>query len=107
MILMPVLCLRCHTDPVMKGDKTKVQISNTTPNRNPPFTGTRWQVTEIGPDAVTLRCLGALEGPRFRDGRTQNGSVGLAANTNPPFTGTRWRVRSYPVCIDEPCGDCQ
>src|SRR5215510_8497168 len=26
MILMPVLCLRCHTNPVMKGDKTKVHI---------------------------------------------------------------------------------
>jgi hypothetical protein len=26
MILMLVLCLRCHTDQVMKGDKTKVHI---------------------------------------------------------------------------------
>jgi hypothetical protein len=76
------------------------------PNRNPPFSGTRWEVAEIGPDQVTLRCLGAVDGPRFLDGRTQNGSVGLAANTDPPFSGTRWRVRSYPVCIDEPCGDC-
>jgi len=77
------------------------------PNRNPPFSGTRWEAAEVAPDQVTLRCLGAIEGPRFLDGRTQNGSVGLAANTNPPFTGTRWRVKSYPVCIDEPCGDCQ
>ena len=25
----------------------------------------------------------------------------------PPFGGTKWRVRSYPVCIDKPYGDCQ
>jgi len=76
------------------------------PNRNPPFTGTRWEVVEVGPDLVNLRCLGSIEGPRMLDGRTQDGSVGLAPNTNAPFTGTKWRVRSYPVCIDEPCGDC-
>ena len=29
---------------------------------------------------------------KFLDGRTQNGTVGLAPHTNPPFTGTRWEV---------------
>jgi hypothetical protein len=29
---------------------------------------------------------------RFLDGRTQDGSVGLAPNTDPPFTGTHWSV---------------
>jgi hypothetical protein len=29
---------------------------------------------------------------RFLDGRTQNGTVGLAPHTNPPFTGTRWEA---------------
>ena len=76
------------------------------PNRNPPFSGTRWEVTEVGPDEVHLRCLGTIEGSRMLDGRTQGGSVRLAPNTNAPFTGTKWRVKSYPVCIDEPCGDC-
>jgi hypothetical protein len=28
MILIRVLCLRCHTDQVMKGDKTKAQRSS-------------------------------------------------------------------------------
>ena len=41
---------------------------------------------------VALKCLGNIEGPRFLDGRTGNGTVGLAANTDPPFTGTRWLV---------------
>jgi hypothetical protein len=44
-------------------------------------------------DHITLECfLGTVPGPRFLDGRTQDGTVGLAANTNPPFTGTRWEV---------------
>jgi hypothetical protein len=30
---------------------------------------------------------------RFLDGRTQDGTVGLAPHTNPPFTGTRWEVK--------------
>lgn len=30
MLLMPVLCLRCYTDAVMQGDKTKGHICNTT-----------------------------------------------------------------------------
>src|SRR5262245_45823445 len=62
----------------------------------PPFSGTRWNVTEagqLGEGLITLRCLGDIEGRRFLDGRTQNGTVGLAPNTAPPFSGTRWRVR--------------
>jgi hypothetical protein len=76
------------------------------PNRNAPFSGTRWEVAEIDPDKVHLRCLGTIEGSRMLDGRTQNGSVDLAPNTNAPFTGAKWRVKSCPVCIDELCGDC-
>jgi hypothetical protein len=43
-------------------------------------------------EIITLKCLGDKPGPRYLDGRTQNGTVGLAPNTNPPFTGTKWRV---------------
>ena len=43
-------------------------------------------------NVVKFRCLGNIEGPRFLDGRTANGTVGLAANTGPSFTGTRWTV---------------
>jgi hypothetical protein len=39
-----------------------------------------------------LECLGHLEGPRFLDGRTHDGTVALAPHTNKPFTGTLWKV---------------
>jgi hypothetical protein len=42
--------------------------------------------------SVCLKCLGSIEGPRFLDGNTSNGIVGLAPNTNEPFSGTRWTV---------------
>jgi carbonic anhydrase len=43
---------------------------------------------------MTFECLGDLDDSRFRflDGRTENGSVGLAPSTDDPFTGTRWEV---------------
>jgi hypothetical protein len=43
-------------------------------------------------EIITLECLGDKAGPRYLDGRTHNGTVGLAPHTNPPYTGTRWRV---------------
>jgi hypothetical protein len=43
-------------------------------------------------DIITLKCLGDKPGPRYLDGRTQDGTVGLAPHTNPPYTGTKWRV---------------
>jgi hypothetical protein len=42
---------------------------------------------------VALRCEGSVEGNRFLDGRTLEGSAALAPNTDvPPFTGTWWRT---------------
>jgi hypothetical protein len=42
---------------------------------------------------VSLQCAGAGPEPnRFLDGRTADGSVGLAPSTDPPFSGTRWIV---------------
>src|SRR5688500_3664806 len=43
-------------------------------------------------DEIVLFCLGHLNGPRWLDGRTHDGTVGLAPRTTAPFTGTRWRV---------------
>ena len=43
-------------------------------------------------DTVHLVCLGNIPGPTFLDGRTGDGSVGLAPSTDDPFTGTRWRA---------------
>ena len=41
---------------------------------------------------VVIRCLGNIEGPRWLDGRTADGTVGLAPDTHPPYTGARWQV---------------
>lgn len=49
------------------------------------------QVLSAG-NHVSLRCLGNIPGPRFLNGRTANGTVGLAPNLGPEFTGTEWRV---------------
>ena len=50
------------------------------------------QVLKAG-NNVSLRCLGNIPGPlRYLDGRTANGTVGLAPNLTPKFTGTKWRV---------------
>jgi hypothetical protein len=73
------------------------------PNVKQPFTGTHWRVHAVdanNPDIVALECLGNVPGPRYLDGRTGDGSVGLAPNTNPPYSGTRWEARIYPVRID-------
>lgn len=61
----------------------------------PPFSGTRWKITEQSPGVVTIECLGDFKNPnrRFLDGRTQDGVLLLAPSTDPPFTGTRWGTR--------------
>jgi len=73
------------------------------PNTEKQFSGTRWQIVRLdqnNPDIVALKCLGAIEGPRWLDGRTRDGSVGLAPRTDPPFTGTKWEIHAYPVAFD-------
>jgi hypothetical protein len=60
-----------------------------------PFTGTRWLVRpapSASSSSVALECLGHIDGPRFLDGRTEDGTVGLASSTDEPFSGTRWEV---------------
>ena len=41
---------------------------------------------------VSLRCLGNVNGPRYLDGRTADGSVGLAPDLSKKFSGTKWHV---------------
>lgn len=42
---------------------------------------------------VSLRCLGHIPGPlQYLDGRTRDGTVGLAPNLTKKYTGTKWRV---------------
>jgi len=53
-------------------------------------------------DYITLECLGDKPGPRYLDGRTHNGTVGLAPHTNPPYTGTRWHLTTNSRNVRNP-----
>ncbi|GAA6622674.1 hypothetical protein [Scytonema sp. NUACC26] len=41
---------------------------------------------------ISLECLGDKLGPRYLDGRTKDGTVGLAPSFGGMYTGTKWRV---------------
>jgi hypothetical protein len=69
------------------------------PHVDLPFSGAHWEVIDDGPGRVMRRCLGLIDGPRFLDGRTADGTVGLAPSTDPPFSGTHWQVVD-PLPID-------
>jgi hypothetical protein len=58
----------------------------------PVFTGTRWDIIAAGQGTFNLKNRGAIDGPPWLDGRTDNGTVGLAPTTGGGFTGTRWRL---------------
>ena len=93
-----VVALKCLGDiagPRWLDGRTADGTVGLAPNRNEPFTGTRWQVLQVGydyPNIVVLKCLGDIEGPRWLNGRTAEGTVGVAPTTEPPFTGTKWEV---------------
>src|SRR5262245_39397771 len=47
------------------------------PHKDRPFTGARWKIVEAdenNPRIVRLKCLGDIEGPRWLDGRTHDGT---------------------------------
>ena len=72
----PLLGASCVT-------KTGLAYRNTHCTENPNLSGTRWRMRNVGPHAsgkpfVTLECLGHLPGNRWLDGRTAEGTVGLA-----------------------------
>jgi hypothetical protein len=88
-------CLGNIEGPRWLNGRTASGTAGLAPNTYKPFTGTRWQVVQMddsNPNIVALKCLGDIEGPRWLDGRTANGTVGLASTTEPPFTGTKWEV---------------
>jgi hypothetical protein len=69
----------------------RLQLSGTTAGV---FTGTHWQCSENPDGTFTFACAGAIQGARYLDGHTQDGTVGLAGDTLvPPFSGTKWRVQ--------------
>jgi hypothetical protein len=61
-----------------------------TPSRTPVSVATK-DLLKDG-DVVALKCLGHIEGPRWLDGRTGNGTVGLAPQLGGAYTGTKWQV---------------
>jgi hypothetical protein len=93
-----VVALKCLGDidgPRWLDGRTADGTAGLAPNTNKPFTGTRWQVLQVSyhnPYIIILRCLGGLQAAGWLDGRTADGTVGVAATKQPPFTGTRWEV---------------
>jgi hypothetical protein len=57
-------------------------------------TSTRWKAHAMGNDVYAFECLGGGPGASlvWLDGRTQDGTVGLAPNTTERYSGTRWKV---------------
>ena len=43
-------------------------------------------------DKIFLECLGNIEGNRWLDGHTENGTVDLAPDTSGGYPGTEWEV---------------
>ncbi|BAY91214.1 MULTISPECIES: hypothetical protein [unclassified Tolypothrix] len=60
------------------------------------FSGTRWEMDEIPSNGdstvVTLKCLGDVDGYRFLDGRTREGTVALVMDIEDWLTGTKWQI---------------
>jgi N-acetylmuramoyl-L-alanine amidase len=54
------------------------------------YSGTKWQLVELGGGTFGLMCLGHVQGPRWLEGRSGDGTVGLAPDTNGGHSGTRW-----------------
>jgi hypothetical protein len=97
-------CLGVVDGPRWLDGRTANSTVGLAPNTGSQFSGIRWQIVQLdanNPNIVALKCLGKIDGPKWLDGRTGNGTVGLAPRTDPPFTGTRWEVQPYPGRFDE------
>lgn len=49
-------------------------------------------VAQENGDIVHIYCLGHIDGPRYLNGNTTNGTVNLSSATEYPTTGVQWRV---------------
>jgi hypothetical protein len=88
-------CLGNIQGPRWLDGRTATGTAGLAPNPDKPFTGTRLQVVQVDDDnpiVVALKCLGDSQGPRWLDGRTADGTVGLAPAIDPRITGTKWEV---------------
>lgn len=62
------------------------------PETSARYTGTRWFLYQDAPNVVRLQCAGHVDGNRWLDGRTKDGTVGLVPVTTGIYTGTKWEV---------------
>jgi hypothetical protein len=62
------------------------------PRTNGDFTGTKWKVVKLEKGELGFECQGDVDGNRWLDGRTGEGTVGLAPKTGGEFTGTKWKL---------------
>jgi len=64
------------------------------------YTGTKWEVVNVGRNVISLKCLGHLDGNRYLDGVTYiellgittDGTVKLSPNNVSWNNGTKWEV---------------
>jgi hypothetical protein len=80
------------------GDGTVGLAPGIRSKNDPRFTGTLWTINRLNNIVATFECLGEgnVDDPRYLDGRTANGTIGLAPKTNaddPVFTGTAWYIQ--------------
>ena len=100
--IVALQCVGTGNGPKWLDGRTADGTVGLAPSIENPFTGTRWEVVSVddnNPDIVALKCLATIEGARWLDGRTGDGSVGLAPTTDAPFTGTKWEVKIYPALM--------
>ena len=91
-------CMRPIEGPRWLDGRTKDGSVGLAPGTGGQFTGTRWVINPLDEgnhSIVGLKCLGTIEGPRWLDGRTKNGSVSLTTRTGPP--STKWLIVPYPL----------
>jgi hypothetical protein len=55
------------------------------------YSGTNWQVVDLGNGVIALKNLGHIDGPRWLEGRMQGGTVGLVSDDFPSM-GTSWLI---------------
>jgi hypothetical protein len=53
--------------------------------------GTKWRIDEISDRVIALENQGYILGSRWLDGRTKDGTVGLAPDKE-GYTGTKWKI---------------
>ncbi|MCL6753327.1 hypothetical protein KBT16_21090 [Nostoc sp. CCCryo 231-06] len=73
------------------GDGTVGLAPTADANPGGTLSGTRWGLSTVSADAVTIKCFGDVDNPKFLDGRTGDGTVGLAPTAD-GFSGTKWEI---------------